>query len=56
MEERINQRLNALEQRLDSRLDRIESLGNLTRSEMLDLRADFRELRTQLREHFPVLR
>jgi len=56
VEERINQRMDGVEERLGVRLDRIEGVANTTRGEMLDLRADFRELRTQLREHFPALR
>ena len=48
--------VNALEERLNTRLDRIESLGNITRSEMLDLRIDFRDVRSQLKEHLPALR
>ena len=56
MEERINQRTTGMELRLDSRLDRIESVANMTRSEMLDMRADFRDLTVKLKEHFPVLR
>lgn len=59
LEERINANVDAkiaaLEERLEIRLDRIESLANTTRAEMLGLRADFKELRTQLREHFPAL-
>ena len=50
------ERMNGMEERLGVRLDRIESIANITRGEMLELRADFRELRTQLRDHFPVLR
>ena len=56
MEQRINQRIGVTEERLDSRLDRLESVANITRGEMLELRADFRDLRAQLREHFPALR
>ena len=62
MEGRINLRIDGLEQhivglelRLDSRLDRIESVASGTRSEMLELRADFRDWRVQLREHIPTL-
>jgi predicted nucleic acid-binding Zn-ribbon protein len=55
MEERLSQRIDKLEQRLDSRLDRIESVASGTRSEMLELRADFRDWRVQLREHIPTL-
>ncbi len=54
-EERLNQRIDKLELRLDSRLDRIESVASGTRSEMLELRADFRDWRVQLREHIPTL-
>ena len=56
MEERINQRIDGLELRLDSRLDRLESVASRTRSEMLELRADFRDWRVQLKEQFPALR
>jgi len=56
MEERINQRTIGMALRLDSKLDRIESVGNMTRSEMLDMRADCRDLTVKLKEHFPVLR
>ena len=56
MEERINQRGNAMEERLESRADRIESDSKRTRGEMLELRADFRELNIKLKEHFPELR
>jgi len=55
IEERINRRIDGLEQRLDSRLDRIESVASGTRSEMLELRADFRDWRVQLKEHIPTL-
>ena len=55
MEERLNQRIDKLELRLDSRFDRVESVANGTRSEMLELRADFRDWRVQLKEHFPAL-
>jgi hypothetical protein len=36
--------------------DRIESDSKRTRGEMLELRADFRELNIKLKEHFPELR
>ena len=55
MEERLNQRIDKLELRLDSRFDRVESVANGTRSEMLELRADFRDWRVQLKEHIPTL-
>jgi hypothetical protein len=32
------------------RMDRVESMTNQTRAEMLTLRADFREFRVQLKE------
>jgi hypothetical protein len=47
--ETILERMTALEERLGARLDRIESISNITRGEMLDLRAEFRELRVQLK-------
>ena len=63
MEERLRNRIDALqtqvkglEERLETRLDRIESVANITRGEMLELRVEFREFRTQVKEHFPVLR
>ncbi len=39
----------------DTRLDRIESLASQTRAEMLTMRADFRELRAQLKDVLPSL-
>jgi hypothetical protein len=66
MEDRLGTRLEGLGTRLEGlggkveglvdRLDRIESLANITRGEMLELRIDFRELRRQLKDQFPVLR
>ena len=41
---------------LDVRVARVESVVNATRSEMLTLRADFKELRAALREHFPAVK
>ena len=55
MEERLNRRIDKLELRLDSRFDRVESVASGTRSEMLELRADFRDWRVQLKEHMPTL-
>jgi len=54
-EQRVGQRMTAFEERLGSRLDRIEGLASTTRGEVLDLRADFRDLRSQLREHIPAI-
>jgi hypothetical protein len=54
--ETILGRITALEERLGARLDHLESISNITRGEMLGLRAEFRELRVQLKEHFPILR
>lgn len=51
--ERINSlgdQINTLREEMELRLDRIESMTNQTRAEMLTLRADFREFRTQLKE------
>ncbi len=47
----VNQRFEESE----IRLDRIESLASQTRAEMLTMRADFRELRAQVREALPSL-
>jgi predicted secreted Zn-dependent protease len=41
---------------LENRFDRVESMTNQTRAEMLTLRADFREWRSTLKEHLPALR
>jgi hypothetical protein len=54
--ETLLERMNAVEERLGARLDRIESIGNLTRGDMLELRALFHGLRSELKEHFAVLR
>jgi predicted nuclease with TOPRIM domain len=40
---------------LENRFDRVESMTNQTRAEMLTLRADFREWRSALKEHLPAL-
>lgn len=56
--ETVLERINALAMHIDNRfealeirLDRIESEASKTRSEMLALRADFRELRAGLNTH-----
>jgi hypothetical protein len=54
--ERMEKRIDGLEERMFIRLDRIESEVKKTRSEFYDLRADFRELRSRLREHIPALK
>jgi hypothetical protein len=36
---------------MEIRIDRIEGMTNQTRAEMLNLRADFREWKEQLREY-----
>lgn len=40
---------------IDNEIDRVASVAHSTKAEMLTLRADFRELRAQLREGLPVL-
>jgi predicted nucleic acid-binding Zn-ribbon protein len=48
----------AVEKRLedfDVRFDRMESDVSKTRSDMLTLRADFKELKGALKEHFPAI-
>lgn len=59
MEERLGARLEGLEAKVEGlgdRMDRIESVANLTRGEMLELRTDFRAFRNQLKDQFPVPR
>lgn len=56
MENNMNARFEALEESMNIRLDRISSLAHLTRSEMLGMRADFTELRKELREQISALR
>ena len=54
-----DQRLKEIERQLKHvpiTLDRIEGLGNSTRSIALELRADFVEFRNDLRERMPELR
>jgi peptidoglycan hydrolase CwlO-like protein len=46
MEERFDQ--------LDNEIDRVASVAHSTKAEMLTLRADFRELRAQLKEVLPI--
>ena len=40
--------------RIENEIDRVASVAHSTKAEMLTLRADFRELRAQLREVLPV--
>jgi len=54
--ETVLERVAGMEERLGVRLDRIESVVHSTRGEMLELRADFRELNIKLKQHFPELR
>lgn len=53
LEEQVNSRVDRLEQQLDIRLDRIESEVKLTHSEVYALRADFKELKNDLKVHEP---
>ncbi len=46
---KIETRLNSFREEVGIRLDRIESMTNQTRAEMLTLRADFQEFRAQLK-------
>jgi hypothetical protein len=52
----LGEDLRAFREEVGIRLDRVESMTNQTRAEMLTLRADFKELRSALREHLPALR
>lgn len=51
LEEKLNARVDRLEEQLDIRLDRIESEVKLTHSEVYALRADFKELKSDLKVH-----
>jgi hypothetical protein len=53
--ETILDRLNGVEERLNVRLDRIESEVKFVHPDMLSVRADFTELRSAIREHFPAV-
>jgi len=50
------ERMDQMEERLTVRLDRIDSMVHTTRGEMLAMRADFSELRGQLKELIPALK
>ncbi len=52
----LDERLAETEARLQVRFDRIESEVKMTHSELYALRADFVELRAQLKEHPPALK
>jgi hypothetical protein len=59
--ETVLERIGALEKKMDERFDRVDneidrvaSVPHSTKAEMLTLRADFRELRTQLKEILPI--
>ena len=52
----LDERLAKFEERLNVRLDRIEAEVKITHSELYTLRADFTELRAQLRAHLPALK
>jgi hypothetical protein len=49
---RMDQRFDAL----DVRLDRMDGFAHKTYSELVNLRADFHELKGQLKEHLPALK
>lgn len=49
----LNARVDSLEEQLDIRLDRIESEVKLTHSEVYALRADLKELKSELKVHEP---
>ncbi len=54
--ETILERINALDERLGVRLDRIESEVKQTHSELYALRADFTELKAAIKEHFSLVK
>lgn len=48
--EELRGEIRAFREDIEIRLDRIESMTNQTRAEMLTLRADFREFRSHFKE------
>lgn len=61
LESRLNNRIDRLESQMTARfeqvyteIDRVASVAYSTKAEMLALRVDFRELRTQLKEVLPT--
>lgn len=51
----FRQEIASFRESIEIRFDRVESVTNATRAEMLTLRADFRELCARLKEHIPAL-
>ncbi len=45
-----------MEERLSTRLDRIETLLDRVASTTFETRADLRDLKKELREHFPFVK
>ncbi len=54
--EQLDTRMARFEERIEARLDRIESEVKKTGSEFYELRADFRDFKKELREHFPFVK
>jgi chromosome segregation ATPase len=61
LDKRFDERIGALEKTMnerfdsvDNEIDRVASVAHSTKAEMLTLRADFRELRAQLKEVIPI--
>ncbi len=54
--ETILERVTAMEDRLSVRLDRIETLLDRVASTTFETRADLRDLKKELREHFPLVK
>ncbi len=48
--EEIRREFKDFREEVENRLDRIESMTNMTRSEMLTLRMDFREIRAHIKQ------
>ncbi|MCP9493916.1 MAG: hypothetical protein MSG64_05590 [Pyrinomonadaceae bacterium MAG19_C2-C3] len=55
IEQKFDDRIDRIEQKFDDRVDRIEATVSQTRADVLNLRTDFREFRTMLRESLPSL-
>ena len=54
--ETILERVTAMEDRLSVRLERIETLLDRVASTTFETRADLRDLKKELREHFPFVK
>src|SRR6185436_637497 len=52
--DQLEAQMTARFEQVDTEIDRVASVAHTTKGEMLGLRVEFRELRTQLREVLPI--